>query len=274
MDPMQKRNSELGDENPLAGLKGAGPEGDGKPEGGGEDPFEPLEDQLVALRSLLIKSAVAVALWFILIFFTVEWWFSFVSKGFDIVVMGPFEVIRFYVRTSAAISLGLSVPFILYFLWQYVQKVMGLRGVKVSMLRGMVPAMIGLFFLGLVFGYFVVHPISYYFLIQMGEENFDVLVTADEYMSFLLMSSIPMGLIFQLPMVVLFLNHIELLDSALMVKSRKYSYFALIVLTALIAPPDLFSHLIVLSPMIILYEISIHIVKRKEKKEARLEGRE
>ena len=147
MDPLQKRNSEFENEDPVSGRKGAGPEG-----GGGEDPFEPLEDQILALRSLLIKSAVAVALWFILIFFTVEWWFSFVSKGFEIVVMGPFEVIRFYVRTSAAIALGLSVPFMLYFLWQYVQKVMGLRGVNVSVLRGMVPLMIGLFFLGLVFG--------------------------------------------------------------------------------------------------------------------------
>src|SRR5699024_3576137 len=105
-------------------------------------------------------------------------------------------------------------------------------------------------------------------------ENFDVVVTADEYMSFLLMSSIPMGLIFQLPMVVLFLNHIELLVSALMVKLRNYYYLALIVLTALITPTDTFSHLIVISPMMILYEISINIVKRKEKKEARLEGRD
>ncbi len=279
ISPVHKRkkenDSDNGNKKPVSGGNGGGPGGPEKPGNGAEDdPFQPLEDQLTALRSLLIKSAVAAALWFIVIFFTVEWWFSFVSKGFEIVVMGPFEVIRFYVRTSAAISLGLSIPFILYFLWQYVQKVTGLRGMNAAKLRGMVPAMIGLFLAGLIFGYFVVHPVSYYFLIQMGEQNFDVLVTADEYMSFLLMSSIPMGLIFQLPMVVLFLNHIELLDSALMVRFRKYSYFGLIVITALIAPPDLFSHLIVLSPMIILYEISIFIVKRKEKRAAHSEGRE
>src|SRR5699024_5682389 len=166
MDPLQKRNYGFGDEDPAAGQKGAGPKGGGKPGSPSGDPFEPLEDQLLAVRSLLIKSAVAAALWLIILFFTVEWWFSCVSKGFELVVMGPFEVIRFYVRTSAAIALGLSVPFILYFLWQYVQKVMGLRSVNVSMLRGMVPLMIGLFFIGLVFGYFVVHPVSYYFLIQ------------------------------------------------------------------------------------------------------------
>lgn len=279
ISPVHKRTKENdnGNKNPSAGGAGGDPGGPGKPEKWEEeDPFEPLTEQLEALRSLLIKSAVTLALWFVIIFFTVEWWFPFVSKGYEIVMMGPFEVIRFYVRTAAAIALGVSIPFILYYLWQYVRKVTGLGGMKVNikMLRGSVPMMIGLFLGGLAFGYFVVHPISYFFLMQMGEQNFDVLVTADEYMSFLLMSTIPMGLIFQLPMVVLFLNHIELLDSALMIKFRKYSYFGLMVLTALIAPPDLFTHIIILSPMIVLYEFSIILVKRKEKREARKEGRE
>lgn len=270
----RKAKEDDGNKKPVAGGSGGGPGGPGTPEKEAEaDPFEPLTEQLEALRSLLIKSAVTLALWFIIVFFTVELWFPFVSKGHEIVMMGPFEVIRFYIRTAAAIALGLSIPFILYYLWQYVKKTMGLKDANINMLRGSVPTMIVLFLGGLAFGYFVVHPISYFFLIQMGQVNFDVLVTADEYMSFLLMSTIPMGLIFQLPIVVLFLNHIELLDSAVMVKFRKYSYFGLMVLTALIAPPDLFTHLIILTPMIVLYEISILLVKRNEKREARKEGR-
>src|SRR5699024_12241253 len=96
-----------------------------------------------------------------------------------------------------------------------------------------------------------------------------VLVTADEYMSFLLISTMPMGLIFQLPVVVLFLHHIELLDAALMRKVRKYVYFALLVITALIAPHDFFTHLIPISPMIVLYEISIYIVRIRERRAAK-----
>ena len=124
--------------------------------------------------------------------------------------------------------------------------------------------MMGLFLLGISFGYFVVHPISYYFLIQMGQQNFDVLVTADEYMSFLLITTMPFGLIFQLPIIVLFLHHIELLDSVIMKNVRLYVYFVLLVITALIAPPDFFTHMITVTPMIVLYEISIYIVKIKE----------
>lgn len=232
-----------------------------------EDPFDPLVEQLESLRSLLIKSAVTFVLWFLIVFATVRWWFPVVSMGADMVVFGPFEVIRFYIRTSAAMSLGLSIPFICWFLWQYVRS--GLIEKKdTQFLKGSMSFMFGLFLVGIAFGYFVVHPLSYFFLIQMGERNFDVLVTADEYMSFLLITTIPFGLIFQLPLIVLFLNHIEVLDSGLMKKSRKFAYFGLLVITAIIAPPDFFTHIITLLPMIGLYELSIILVRRKEKRAA------
>lgn len=217
---------------------------------------------LEALRAILIKSAITIAIIFIIIFSTVSWWFSFIGKGADIVVMGPFEVIRFYFRTSGAISIGLSIPFMLFYLWQFVRPRLVPKEMKI--MHSLLPLMIVLFLIGLLFGYFVVHPISYFALIGMGEQNFDVLITADEYMSFLLVTTIPLGLVFQLPLVFLFLNYLELLDSEIMGNVRKFAYFGLLVITALIAPPDIFSHLLTLSPMIILYEVSIILVKRKE----------
>lgn len=215
-----------------------------------------------ALRAVLIKSAITIAVIFIIIFSTVSWWFSFIGKGADIVVMGPFEVVRFYFRTSGAISVGLSIPFMLLYLWQFVRPRLIPKEKKI--MHSMIPLMILLFLAGLLFGYFVVHPISYFALINMGEQNFDVLITADEYMSFLLVTTIPLGLVFQLPLVVLFLNYLELLDSEIMRSVRKFAYFGLLVITALIAPPDIFSHLLTLTPMVLLYEFSIILVRRKE----------
>ncbi|CDZ99213.1 Sec-independent protein translocase protein TatCy [Jeotgalicoccus saudimassiliensis] len=231
-----------------------------------EDPYAPLTDHLEDLRSVLIKSAVAITIWFLIIFSTVGWWFPVVSKGADIVVLGPFEVIRFYLRTSGAISIGFSIPFICWFLWQFMRP--GLVEKETQFLKGSLPVMLMLFVTGLAFGYFIVHPLSYFFLISMGEQNFDVLVTADEYMSFLLITTIPFGLVFQLPVVALFLHHIELLTVEVMTSMRKYAYFALLVITALIAPPDVFTHMVTLFPMILLYELSIILIKRKERKEA------
>lgn len=229
-----------------------------------DTPDATLIEHLDDLRSMLIKSAVVFVLFFLLIFLTIQYWFPYLSKGHDLIVRGPFEVIRFYIRTAGALGIGLSLPFICSFLWQFMRP--GLVDKETQFLKSYFPLMFLLFLGGLSFGYFVVHPISYYFLIQMGEQNFEVLVTADEYMSFLLISTMPMGLIFQLPVVVLFLHHIELLDSALMKKVRKYVYFALLIVTALIAPPDFFTHLITVSPMIVLYEISIYIVMLRERR--------
>jgi len=229
------------------------------------DSVDTFSGHLEALRAVLIKSALTIAVMFIIIFATVSWWFGFIGKGADIVVMGPFEVIRFYFRTSGAISIGLSIPFMLYYLWQFVQPRLIPKDARI--MHTMLPLMIVLFLVGLLFGYFVVHPMSYFALINMGEQNFDVLITADEYMSFLLVTTIPLGLVFQLPLVVLFLNYLELLDSELMRSIRKFAYFGLLVITALIAPPDIFSHLLTLTPMILLYEFSIILVKRKEKRD-------
>src|SRR5699024_1887544 len=237
-----------------------------------EDPYAPLTDHLEDLRAVLIKSAVTIAVMFLIIFSTVGWWFPIVSKGAEIVVLGPFEVIRFYLRTSGAISIGFSIPFICWFLWQFMRP--GLVDKETQFLKGSLPVMLILFVIGLAFGYFIVHPLSYFFLIEMGDQNFNVLVTADEYMSFLLVTTIPFGLVFQLPVVALFLHHIELLNVEVMTTMRKYAYFILMVITALIAPPDIFTHLVTLLPMILLYEVSIILIRRRERKEKTREIKE
>lgn len=235
-----------------------------------DEPDATLVEHLDDLRSVLIKSIVVFVAFFTLIFLTIQFWFPYLTKGHDLIVRGPFEVIRFYLRTAGSLGIGLSLPFICYYLWQFMRP--GLVDKETKFIKSYFPIMMGLFLLGIAFGYFVVHPVSYYFLIQMGQQNFDVLVTADEYMSFLLMTTMPFALIFQLPIIVLFLHHIELLDSEIMKNVRLYVYFALLVITALIAPPDFFTHMITVSPMIILYEISIHIVKIKERRQKRREA--
>jgi sec-independent protein translocase protein TatC len=235
-----------------------------------DEPDATLVEHLDDLRGVLIKSIVVFIIFFTLIFLTIQFWFPYLTKGHDLIVRGPFEVIRFYLRTAGSLGIGLSLPFICYYLWQFMRP--GLVDKETKFIKSYFPIMMGLFFVGIAFGYFVVHPISYYFLIQMGQQNFDVLVTADEYMSFLLMTTMPFALIFQLPVIVLFLHHIELLDSEIMKNVRLYVYFALLVITALIAPPDFFTHMITVSPMIILYEISIYIVKIKERRQRRREA--
>ena len=87
-----------------------------------------------------------------------------------------------------------------------------------------------------------------------------------EYFSFLFKLTIPFGFLFQLPIVVLFFSRIGILNPDLLIRVRKYSYFGLFVWAAIIAPPELVSHLMVSVPLFILYEISIFISRIGYKK--------
>lgn len=233
-----------------------------------EDPFENDNSNLVEhlgdLRKQLIKSVAVFLLFFIAAFSTINLWFPYITRGYKLIVLSPMEVISFYTTISAALAFGFSVPFLCHFLWQFVKP--GLTEKESRFLSLYSPAILLLFAGGLAFGYFIVNPLSYNFLVSLGEMNFDVMVSAQEYARFLLLTTMPIGLLFELPVVALFLSAIGILTSATLKKVRKWSYVVLAILSALITPPDFFSQLIILIPMIGLYEASIYLVIRTEKR--------
>lgn len=223
-----------------------------------------LTDHLNDLRKQLIKGVAVFILFFIAVFASINLWFPYVTRGHDLVVLGPMEVVKFYMSISAALAVGLALPFLCHFLWQFVKP--GLNEKERKFLSLYSPVMFILFLIGIAFGYFIVNPLSYNFLISLGAINFQIMVSAQEYASFLLLTTLPLGLLFELPIVAMFLATIGLLTGETMKKVRKWSYVSLAVLSALITPPDFISQLIVLIPMIILYEISIRVVQYVEKK--------
>lgn len=223
-------------------------------------------DHLTDLRKQLIKGGMAFLFFFIIVFSTINLWFPYVTRGHKLVILGPLEVVKFYMVISTALALGLSLPLLCHFIWQFVKP--GLNEREGRFLKLYSPLMLLLFLSGIAFGYFIVNPISYNFLVSLGSKNFDVMVSAREYVSFLLMTTVPLGVLFELPIVAMFLSTIGLLTADSMKKVRKWSYLSLAIASALITPPDFISQLIVLIPMAILYEVSIYIVRYNEKREA------
>ena len=219
---------------------------------------------LSELRKQLIKSIAVFLFFFIVVFSTINLWFPHVTRGHELIVLGPLEVVKFYMSISSALALGLALPFLCHFLWQFVKP--GLNERESQFLGLYSPVMLLLFLSGIAFGYFVVNPLSYNFLVSLGAMNFTVMVSAQEYASFLLMTTVPLGLLFELPIVAMFLATIGLLTADTMKKVRKWSYLTLAVVSALITPPDFISQLIVLIPTVLLYEASIYIVRRKEQR--------
>lgn len=226
---------------------------------------ETLTDHLSDLRKQLIKSALVFLFFLIVVFSTMNKWFPIVTKGNDLVVFGPFQIVKFYTSISVTLALGLSLPFLIHFMWQFVKP--GLKKNEVRYIGLYSPIMFLLFVIGVAFGYFVVNPLSYHFLMNFGAMNFDIIVSAQEYVHFLLITTIPLGFLFELPIIAMFLASIGVLTSETMKNIRKWSYLVIAIFSALITPPDFISQLIVLIPMVLLYEVSIFIVKKMESRQ-------
>jgi sec-independent protein translocase protein TatC len=230
------------------------------------DVSEAFVEHLADLRKQLIKGLAVFVVFFIIVFATVNKWLPYVTRGHDLVILGPLEVIKFYMSISTTLALGLSLPFLMHFVWNFIKP--GLKENEKGFLGLYSPVMLVLFVIGVAFGYYVLNPLSYSFLIGIGESNFNVMISASQYMSYLIMTTVPIGLLFELPILAMFLSTIGVLSSVAMKNIRKWSYISMALLSALITPPDFMSQLIVLIPMILLYEISILLVKKIERKQA------
>ncbi|MBE1556273.1 twin-arginine translocase subunit TatC [Sporosarcina limicola] len=234
--------------------------------GSGLESDPTLVGHLTDLRKQLVKSATVFLFFLITVFLSINLWFPYITRGHELIILGPLEVVKFYMSISTAIAFGLSIPFLCHFLWQFVKP--GLNERESRFLSLYSPVMLLLFLIGVSFGYYIVNPLSYKFLVSLGAVNFNVMVSAQEYISFLLMTTLPIGILFELPIVALFLAAIGLLTTESMRRVRKWSYLAIAVISALITPPDFVSQLIVLIPMALLYEASIYIVRHSERRSA------
>ena len=124
-----------------------------------------------------------------------------------------------------------------------------------------------LFVLGVLMSYFILFPISFRFLgtysiSDMVESN----ITLHSYISTFTTLTLIMGLVFQLPVIAFFLGKIGAVKSDFLKRYRKHALIAIMVLAAIITPPDLMTLVLVTIPLYLLYEVSIGILRRMEKK--------
>ena len=167
-------------------------------------------------------------------------------------------------------GLVISFPYIFYQIWSFIKP--GLKQREKKIVNGLVFYVSLLFFLGILFGYFLVAPLSVQFfgsyqISKQIENNF----TIGSYMSTIFSTVFYSGLFFLLPVVSYLLTKIGLINVSFLIKYRKHAIVAILILAAIITPPDIASQIIVSIPIIILYEIGILVSKRAErlaKKEA------
>lgn len=160
----------------------------------------------------------------------------------------------------------LAFPYIFYQLWSFVKP--GLKGNEKNMAKGIVFYVSLLFFLGILFGYYIVAPLSVQFFgaFQITPE-IKTDVTIASYMSTILSTVFYTGLFFLFPIVTFLLVKIGLFTPDFLIKYRKHAIVVILILAAVITPPDVISQVIVTIPIYLLFEVSILVAKRVVKKE-------
>jgi len=170
---------------------------------------------------------------------------------------------QFYQHFMIAIIGGLiiAMPYLLYEIYRFIKPALKNSEKKYSMLVICFSSF--LFFAGVLFGYYILSPISVNFLANYSlsdsiERNFKV----SSVINFISLLTLGAGIIFELPLVVYFLSKIGLLTAETMKKYRRIAIIVILIISAIITPPDVMSQIILTFPILILYEIGILIARK------------
>jgi len=169
---------------------------------------------------------------------------------------------------SLIAGLVVAMPYILTEIWLFIKPALTPKERKG--VSGFVFVTSFLFLIGVAFGYFIIAPLAVNFLATWTiSADIQNTFRLGSYISMVVMLGLSTGLVFQLPVLIYFLARMGIVTPQLLKTYRKHAIVAVFILSAMITPPDIFSQILVAFPLIFLYEISISIAKRVERKKVK-----
>ena len=246
-------------------------------------------DHLDVLRKHIVRSLIAIIVVGIAMFFLIEPLFSevilahkspdFVSydllcRYIKICMVPPqFELIttelaeEFFQAIKVSFYGGfiVSFPYVFYQFWSFIKP--GLYATEQKAARGVVFICSFLFLVGTTFGYFILAPFAITFLV--GYTVSDMVassVTLSSYVGYMTMFILPTGILFQMPLLVYFLAKIGLVTPDFMRKYRKHAFVTILLLSAILTPPDIITQFLIGVPVYGMYELSIFVAARTTRK--------
>ncbi len=176
------------------------------------------------------------------------------------VVWGQFSV---YFNIIVIGGFILAFPYIFWEFWKFTKPALKPKELKNT--RGVIFWVSFLFFLGILFGYFVVAPYTVSFFARFSmDDNIENKWTIGSYFSTVVPLILASGLAFQMPLVIYFLSKLDIVSVAFLKRMRRYAILIIVILVSIITPPDMLSTIICSIPLVILYEISIILCKKVE----------
>ena len=248
-----------------------------------EDSSAPLLDHLIELRSRLIWCIVAFIVAMMGCFAVAEPIYDFlarplehalIKRGHDptIVFLGAHKLFFTYISVSMFGGFFLSFPIIASQFWRFVAP--GLYKAEQNAALPFLVATPILFVIGAAFAYYGAMPLALDFFLSFekvpepGADGIKIefLGSADEYFSLTMKFILAFGIAFQLPVALTLMAKADLIGSDGLIRNRKYAIVGMLVASALVTPPDVFSMMLMFAVVYSLYEVSVFLVKMVEKK--------
>lgn len=236
-----------------------------------QDGGAPLLVHLMALRRVLIVSAAAVAIAFVLVFYVaieklMAWIIGPIAeRGIEIIYTAMSEALVTKFKVAIVAAIILASPVIIWQVWSFIKPALYPKEKKTF--RGLFLVALLLFLLGVAFCYLAVYTLAVDFFLVAGDNLATPMLSIDKYVSFLFGFIVPFGLAFQLPVALYLTTRMGLTDYKMLASKRKFVILGIFVLAAVLTPPDVVSQVALGLPMILLYEIGIQACRLTKAKE-------
>lgn len=184
-----------------------------------------------------------------------------------LVFLSPTEALFTQLKVILIAGVILALPFILWQIWSYILPALHVHEKRTLIFLVILSLL--LFIIGTGFAYLTVFPIGVRLLLTMGWTGVEPMISIGNYVSFTISFLLPFGIVFEMPLVILFLARLGIVTPAFLVKKRKFAILIIFVVAAVLTPgPDMVSQALMAGPMLVLYEISILLAKLVKKKQA------
>jgi sec-independent protein translocase protein TatC len=240
------------------------------------DDKQPFLSHLEELRKRLVICAIAIGIGFAFSYIFAKQLFSYLilpltkvlPDNSRLIFTNLPEMFIAYIKVALVAGIILAVPIIFYQLWMFLAPALYQKEKKYIIPFVLFSSI--LFAAGALFGYLVVFPYGFKFFVSFATDDIQALPSVKQYFSFAIRLLLAFGLVFEMPIVVLFITKIGLITPDSMKKYRKYAILSAFILSAILTPPDIATQFMMALPIILLYEISIllskTIYRKKEEK--------
>lgn len=172
-----------------------------------------------------------------------------------LIVYSPAEALYTFIEIGLAFGVVVTSPLLVYQIAAFVSP--ALQRPERKMLLAYVPIVVLLFLMGVAFGFFAFLPVVLRFLLGFATQPFEPLYSLAKYIGFVIDLTLPFGVVFELPVAVYALTRTGVLEPSFLRKQRRFAILAIFVIAGAVTPPDAFSMLLMVAPMVVLYEVSI-----------------